>query len=141
VDAEHLRLDNVPLDIADRYFSTVELAEFRALPREARAEKFFYYWTLKEAYIKAIGKGLSVPLDQFSFSLYYPGRIDLSFHEGSSENPLNWRCWLIKPADTHVVAVCAVRNSLNPERLVVRKVVPLAFEAPLEYELLARSPD
>ena len=141
VDAEHLRLDNVPLDIADRYFSAVELAELRALTMEACAQKFFYYWTLKESYIKAIGKGLSTPLDQFSFSLHCPGRIHLSFHDGCGDDPLNWRCWLIRLAEGHVVGICAARTPLKAQRLVVRKVVPLAFEAPLEFELLGQSPD
>jgi hypothetical protein len=71
----------------------------------------------------------------------YPSRIDLSFHPGYSDDSMNWRCWLVKPAETHVVGVCAARTPLKAQRLVVRKSVPLAFEAPLEFELLGQSPD
>src|SRR5439155_12126764 len=86
VDTEHLERDRAPLDIADRYFSAAEASELQASPPEQRAERFFYYWTLKESYIKAIGTGLSTPLDRFSFNLARPGAIGLSFHEGMSDD-------------------------------------------------------
>jgi 4'-phosphopantetheinyl transferase len=69
IDVEAVRSNVSAEDIAARFFSPIELAEFRALPVRHRDEGFFLCWTRKEAYIKALGGGLSIPLDSFSVSL------------------------------------------------------------------------
>lgn len=69
VDVEMLRQDFASEDIARRYFSAKEVRELAGLPSESRTEGFFRCWTRKEAYIKARGDGLYVPLDSFSVSL------------------------------------------------------------------------
>lgn len=69
VDLEAIR-DNYPGDdIARRFFSPREVAALQALPPELRTEAFFACWTRKEAFIKAIGTGLSLPLDRFDVSV------------------------------------------------------------------------
>jgi len=69
VDVEHIRADFASEDIAQRYFSRAEVEVFNALPQEERVAAFFRCWTRKEAYIKAIGKGLSQALDAFDVTL------------------------------------------------------------------------
>ena len=69
VDVEHIRTDTRLESIANRYFSASEVSELMALTPEQRISGFFNCWTRKEAYIKAHGLGLSLPLESFDVSL------------------------------------------------------------------------
>lgn len=65
VDVEFMRDQISTDDLANRFFSHRESATLRALAPELRRTAFFKCWTRKEAFIKAKGGGLSIPLDQF----------------------------------------------------------------------------
>lgn len=69
VDVEYHTENQALLEIADHYFSPREVDDLLSLPDSQRHAGFFRYWTLKEAYVKARGEGLSLPLDSFSFLL------------------------------------------------------------------------
>jgi phosphopantetheine--protein transferase-like protein len=69
VDVERVRRDLDVDSIARRYFSLHEQRDLATFNSEERYETFFRCWTRKEAYIKAKGEGLSLPLDQFDVSL------------------------------------------------------------------------
>jgi 4'-phosphopantetheinyl transferase len=69
VDLEHIRRDFTSDDIARRFFSSNEVGCLSRLPADVRHEAFFNCWTRKEAFLKAKGIGLSLPLDQFDVTL------------------------------------------------------------------------
>jgi len=69
VDVERIRLDLDSEKIPERFFSPREAAALRELPAEVRQEAFYTCWTRKEAHLKAIGKGITLRLDQFEVSL------------------------------------------------------------------------
>ncbi|MBU4010202.1 MAG: 4'-phosphopantetheinyl transferase superfamily protein, partial [Proteobacteria bacterium] len=69
VDVEDTTKQNISVDIADKYFSLQEASDLYSVPEAERKQRFFTYWTLKESFVKAVGKGLSIPLDEFSFHL------------------------------------------------------------------------
>jgi 4'-phosphopantetheinyl transferase len=72
VDVEKVRSDLEADRIAARFFSPSERRALQSVPEHLRLGAFFDCWTRKEAYIKAIGGGLSLPLDQFDVS-FRPG--------------------------------------------------------------------
>ncbi len=69
VDVERVRQGISSQVIAQQYFSKSEFTELQTLPLEQREVAFFTCWTRKEAYIKAQGLGLSLPLESFDVSL------------------------------------------------------------------------
>ena len=69
VDVEHMRSEVECENLAQRFFSPNERTALMSLPGQDRTKAFFVCWTRKEAFIKAVGKGLSLGLDQFDVSL------------------------------------------------------------------------
>lgn len=67
VDVEREDRQDISLDVARRFFGPEELAELELLAPGPRQQRFFELWTLKEAYLKARGKGLAGGLDRVWF--------------------------------------------------------------------------
>ena len=75
VDLERIRPDLASKEIASQFFSQEEIAALRARSGESQAGAFFACWTRKEAFIKAHGSGLSLPLHKFVVSVDAPARL------------------------------------------------------------------
>jgi 4'-phosphopantetheinyl transferase len=69
IDVEQIRQISDMEVLAARFFCLEETAKLMRLLPSERCSAFFRCWTRKEAYIKAIGKGLGIDLDQFEVSL------------------------------------------------------------------------
>jgi 4'-phosphopantetheinyl transferase len=90
IDLEFIRCDLETEQIAERFFSRSEIAALRALPLSLRKHAFFLCWTRKEAYIKARGEGLSIPLDQFDVSLIPGEPAALLSTQSDADEALRW---------------------------------------------------
>ena len=113
VDLEITRTDLAVAEIAERFFSRREIAMLRTLPPELHCQAFFRCWTRKEAYIKARGEGLSLPLDQFDVSLL-PGEpaAVLGTQQDPSEAP-RWSLQELVPAPGFAAALAVEAHGLR----------------------------
>ena len=74
VDVEAIRPMENAAGLLERFFSAEEVAQWRQTPAERQGLVFFQGWTRKEAWLKAVGSGLSFPLDQFCVTMDGPAR-------------------------------------------------------------------
>lgn len=116
VDVEYHANSQGLLEVADHYFSEQEITDLQTLPAAVQEQTFFRYWTLKEAYIKARGEGLSIPLDSFSFRLQQDERVVFEppaqeADAGASEGD----CWSFRwwCPDEHYTAALALHGELR----------------------------
>jgi 4'-phosphopantetheinyl transferase len=101
--------------IARRYFAAIEIDGLHALSGEDRTARFFDLWTLKEAYIKATGNGLSHPLDAMSFVFLDtdeivftpPPAVRRVGECGAHSEAKDWQFALFAPTPRHRIAVAA----------------------------------
>lgn len=139
LDTENVRARQAPIDVARHYFSADEVAALHALPVNMQHDRFFQYWTLKEAYIKARGMGLSIPLDQFSFHLPHDVHPGISFHSLLDDHASRWRFWQFRVSSEYLMAVCAERVESVAQQLKIKKLVPLEAEETFACTLLRES--
>ena len=105
VDIEYFRPDVETEKLAERFFSPREAAVLRSLPEHLRKEGFFNCWTRKEAYIKAEGKGMSIPLSAFDVSLT-PGEPAALLHtESPPQETSRWSLQALNPAPGYAGAL------------------------------------
>jgi 4'-phosphopantetheinyl transferase len=108
VDVEWLDRQVPALDLATRFFSPPEVSWLTRAPEDERHVRFLELWTLKEAYVKGIGTGLSHRLDTFGFSL--DALPSIQFDGPTHEESRAWQFALYAPSPSHRLAV-AVRGA------------------------------
>jgi 4'-phosphopantetheinyl transferase len=115
VDVEKIRPMKDMAGIAETVFSNAEIEAWESADEAEKPDNFFKLWTLKEAYIKATGQGLSAPLKDISFDIGSPLiRASLANDQLADEG---WHFHHWKPATTHHLAV-AVKSAVTSHRIV-----------------------
>jgi 4'-phosphopantetheinyl transferase len=113
VDVEHLRRRPVDRSLVRRYCSPAEAADIEA-SADVWLERFLHYWTLKEAYLKARGIGVSVPLADIEFRpathMAAGETIGIAFLGTMSGADDRWAFMLTQPTDEHILAVAVERG-------------------------------
>jgi 4'-phosphopantetheinyl transferase len=105
VDLELIRRDLEAEQIAERFFSPSEIGTLRSLPPALRKSAFFLCWTRKEAYIKARGEGLSMPLDRFNVSLIPGEPAALLSTQPDPDEASGWSLMNLTPAAGYAAAL------------------------------------
>jgi 4'-phosphopantetheinyl transferase len=105
IDVEYIREDFATLDIAEHFFSKDEVRSLRAAPACRRTEAFFNCWSRKESYIKAIGMGVSYPLDGFTVSLAPDIAPALLKVDADEREPTRWQMYEIKAGEGYAASL------------------------------------
>jgi 4'-phosphopantetheinyl transferase len=134
VDVENVSKRRASIEVAQHYFSPDEVALLHAVSPEQQDYRFLEYWTFKEAYIKARGMGLSLPLDKISFHYPQANTVELRIHSDLADDPARWQFWQFQPTADYLLAICGQRMNDRSPRLISRTVIPLISEEEVEME-------
>lgn len=136
VDIEYLPRPGKMLDIASSFFSPSEVKELFELPVEKQRNRFFDLWTLKEAYIKACGMGLSIPLNHFSYSFSSQGKISIGFAPERNDQPELWQFWQIHPNTNYKISMALKGNIVGTTySITMREIAPLLEIKNVDYPI------
>lgn len=116
IDVERIRLESSSSAIARRYFSRAEVAGLESLPLKQREKAFFTCWTRKEAYIKAQGMGLSLPLESFDVSLLPDEPAILRATRPETGEASRWTLFDLKVAPCYAAAAAVEGTDLELRR-------------------------
>jgi 4'-phosphopantetheinyl transferase len=106
VDLEYVRAQSDYADIARHFFSPAEVDHLNAIPSHLYAEAFFSCWTKKEAYLKACGQGLAMPLNSFSVPVTTdPAHAPVDLNEPSDIPAKRWSLFTLQPAPGYIGAL------------------------------------
>ena len=136
IDVE-ARANKDRLEHAGRQFlSRREQQDLQGISPGTRLERSLELWTLKEAYSKARGMGLTLPFDKVAFSFSRGACLAVSCDAELKDKADRWRFSILEASSGHLVSVCVERGP-GPEQIpAARKIVPLISEAPCGLSLL-----
>jgi 4'-phosphopantetheinyl transferase len=140
VDTENVRQSLASMEMAERFCSSNEIAELRTESDDnRRSERLLEIWTLKEAYVKARGMGLSIPLSQIGFSLPGSRGIEPAFDASMHDHRDNWAFWMLRPSPDHPSAVCVARPRGRTFALEARTAIPLVMHQAISSAITRQS--
>ena len=128
-----------PLRIAEHSFCEDELRDLKKRAGDDRQRRFFTYWTLKEAYLKARGRGIAMRMDSALFRFPEEGRITVEFPPRVGDRPERWQFALYgSEADQLVATALHSTKSLEIHAFRATPKDPRAAAARLTLERSSR---
>lgn len=131
IDVENVAQERDFLAMARGFFAHSECQWLAVTPEADLRRNFYALWTLKEAYVKAKGMGLSIPLSSMSFDLSDGSAI--AFHAGSEAHPDRWR-FLSMPLTDEAMLALAIRIDADIEVEIAMHRVAAEFSGGLNVE-------
>jgi 4'-phosphopantetheinyl transferase len=108
IDIENIERRVNTLQLAKGAFARTEIERLTLLNGIGERELFFRLWTLKEAYIKARGMGLSLSLKEFWFEFGKDKNVArIAFSQELQDDPERWHFKLFSPTKMHRLAIAA----------------------------------
>jgi len=127
VDVERVQPDSDVESTAKHFFSDSEREMLASLPASERHAAFFRCWTRKEAFIKAIGEGMSMPLAQFDVSLAPGQPAELLATRPDPKEKQRWSMWTLDAGPEYAAAL--VVEGKNKDMRVTTALVSSVLEA------------
>jgi 4'-phosphopantetheinyl transferase len=113
IDIERVRDDVSVEQISQKFYSHNEISALENICKNDRFKLFFEYWTRKEALVKAIGKGISFPMEQCDVSLKTGSVLSSVIVHG---NNVECSCWYVQdlfPSHGYVAAIAVDCSDCN----------------------------
>ena len=112
VDVENIHRNNKLDAVAKRMFAGKELEVILNSDGENKQKNFFNFWTLREAYVKALGTGLGGSSKEFHFTIDAANandkkmsRAEINFVDSYKADELEWQFFLLEPSSSHIAAI------------------------------------
>ncbi len=121
IDAEKITSRQNPAGVARRMFSTAESEQVQRLSGREQLECFFRGWTLREAYVKARGIGISFPTRKLHFVIDELENIQVQFADGIDDTGLRWQFQLLYPTPQHIAALALGLDDVSDRKIVSRE--------------------
>ena len=116
VDVEWVRPMKDAAHLIERFFSADEKRQWERLPAEIQPVAFFHGWTCKEAWLKAVGSGLSFPLNQFCVSMNPDESARIVSIRGDAVEAAQWQLASCQPAPGYLAAVATPGGPVTVRR-------------------------
>jgi len=124
IDAELISRRGNLLAIAGKMFADAELVVLKKLDGRAFLEQFFSFWTLREAYCKALGVGLGFSKKDYAFATGSDDGVRISFDTRAGDPDGRWQFTMLRPGADHMVAVAVRMEGPSGKDVVHRFIVP-----------------
>jgi len=135
VDVEKVVYDEQLILAAGEVLSGAEQKALSAISRQEWTRRFFDHWTLKEAYSKARGMGLRLPLTDMGFDFAPGGKIQARFAAGLNDDPSAWLFWSARLSWEHAISIAAKKDAGERFEVSLKYVklqgLRMVFEEPL----------
>jgi 4'-phosphopantetheinyl transferase len=114
IDIERVRDDAAVEEIAQKFFSQNEISSLEGIHKKKQNELFFRYWTRKEALLKAMGKGISFPMEQFDVSLINGRDLSPIIISGDKRESPRWYVQDLFPGSGYAAAIASEQGGWEP---------------------------
>ena len=124
IDAERVTTRGNPLAVAEKMFATSELEDLRGQGEAGFLDRFYVYWTLHEAYCKALGVGLTRSDDRYAFVAMPNGQYRLETDDATQTRVNEWCFDVSRPTADHVVSLAFRSVGCAGQSIVSEFIVP-----------------